>query len=249
MTMLNGGGKSGYNFSVSAVPETTRLKSASIFGNEDAAAFLRLPPGGGIAFAAGVGPARLAAPRQAGFWELRQTHSALWHEVKNGEPRAGTEGDALLASTTETILAIKTADCLPLLLHAPDLGMIAAVHAGWRGLAKDLPALVVKELLARGAALGNLRIVLGPAICGPCYEIGPEVAAQFAAFPPGDYLTTGRADRLHFSQHEFARTRLLALGIDAENIWRSDLCTRHDALPSFRRDGQDCGRLYSCIWQ
>ena len=246
---MNGGGKSGYNFSVSAVPETTALKSASI----EAAGFLRLPPRGGVVFASGAGSARLAAPRQAGFWELRQTHSALWHEVKDGEPRAGTEGDALLASTPETILAIKTADCLPLLLHAPAAGArpgwIAAVHAGWRGLAQDLPALVVKELLGRGVSIENLRVTLGPAICGPCYEIGPEVAAQFADFPPGDYLTNGRADRLHFSQHEFARARLAALGIPTENIWRSDLCTRHDALPSFRRDGQDCGRLYSCIWQ
>ena len=237
---------------MSAVPETTAPQTAAILGNEDAAKFLVLPPGGGVVFAAGAGPARLAAPRQAGFWELRQTHSALWHEVKNGEPRAGTEGDALLASTAETILAIKTADCLPLLLHAPATesmpGWIAAVHAGWRGLAKDLPALVVKELLARGATLETMRVALGPAICGPCYEIGPEVAGRFANFPAGDYLTSGDGDRLHFSQQDFARTRLIALGIAPENIWRSVLCTRHDALPSFRRDGLDCGRLYSCVW-
>lgn len=242
-------GKSGYNFSVSAVAETTALQTAS----RAAAAFLRLPATGGVVFAAGAGAARLAAPRQAGFWELRQTHSALCHEVKDGRPAAGTEGDALLASSRETILAVKTADCLPLLLHAPGAGSaagwIAAVHAGWRGLAQDLPALMLKELIARGVNRKSLRIALGPAICGPCYEIGPEVAAQFATFPQGDYLRAGTGDRLHFSQQEFAKTRLAALGIPAENIWLSSPCTRHDALPSFRRDGLDCGRLYSCLWQ
>lgn len=213
--------------------------------------FLRLPPGGGAAFAAGPGPARQAAPAAAGFWELRQTHSDRLHEVSGGAPAAGTEGDGLFTTEPAAILAVKSADCLPLLFHAPDIGVIAAVHAGWRGLVQDLPAKISKILLARGAAATSLRIVLGPAICQSCYEVGPEVAEQFrAAFgSSGDEFLSGGADRLQFSPARFARRRLESLGILPENILDVGVCTKETAaLPSYRRDGEGCGRLYSMIW-
>jgi hypothetical protein len=212
--------------------------------------FLRLPPGGGVAFASGSGPARLAAPSAAGFWELRQTHSDLCHEVRSGAPAAGTEGDGLFTAEPAAILAVKSADCLPLLFHAPDIGVIAAVHAGWRGLVQDLPAKISKILAARGAALLQLRVVLGPSICQGCYEVGPEVVEKFrAAFAPGDEFIPGRGDRLQFSQARFARRRLESSGVKPENILECRMCTKDTAaLPSFRRDGEGCGRLYSMIW-
>jgi YfiH family protein len=211
--------------------------------------FLRLPPGGGAAFAAGPGPARQAVPA-AGFWELRQIHSDRLHEVTTGAPAAGTEGDGLFTAGPAAILAVKSADCLPLLFHAPDIRVIAAVHAGWRGLLQDLPAKAGKILFARGAASKLMRVVLGPAICQSCYEVGPEVADQFrAAFGSGGEFLPGRADRLQFSQTRFARRRLESLGVPTENIFDCKVCTREtDALPSFRRDGDGCGRLYSMIW-
>ena len=213
--------------------------------------FLRLPPGGGAAFAAGPGPARLAAPAAAGFWELCQTHSALLHEVvTGGGPAAGTAGDGFFTREPAAILAVKSADCLPLLFHAPDIRAIAAVHAGWRGLVQDFPALAGKILLDRGAVPSTLRVILDPAICQACYEVGPEVAQQFQqSFGAGDEFIPGRDDRLQFSQTRFARRRLESLGIPPENIFDSAVCTRETAaLPSFRRDGDGCGRLYSMIW-
>lgn len=212
--------------------------------------FLRLPQGGGAAFAAGPGPARQAAPAAAGFWELRQIHSDRLHEVKGGVPSAGTEGDGLFTTEPAAILAVKSADCLPLLFHAPDIRVIAAVHAGWRGLVQDFPVMAAKILFARGAAPSSLRVALGPAICQSCYEVGPEVADQFrATYGSGDEFAPGRADRLQFSQTRFARRRLESLGIPAENIFDCDVCTKETAaLPSFRRDGEGCGRLYSMIW-
>ena len=212
--------------------------------------FLRLPPGGGAAFAAGPGPARQAAPAAAGFWELRQIHSYRLHEVLGGAPAAGAEGDGLLTTETAAILAVKSADCLPLLFHAPDIRVIAAVHAGWRGLAQDLPVKISKILFARGATPASMRVVLGPAICQSCYEVGPEVAEQFRApFGSGDEFLPGRADRLQFGQTRFAKRRLESLGIPPGNILDCKICTKEtDALPSFRRDGEGCGRLYSMIW-
>ncbi len=213
-----------------------------------AAGFLAIP-GGGAAFAAGAQAARLAAPREAGFWELRQTHSALWREVKDGAPPFGTEGDALFTGEREAVLAVKTADCLPLLFHAPDTGEIAAVHAGWRGLAQDLPVIVARALAARGAAPGKLRIALGPAICGRCYEVGDEFRATFAPFGSGAWLAPGPSGKLHFDQCAFARARLREAGVPGENLFDAGLCVKESGLPSHRRDGADCGRLFSMVWK
>jgi hypothetical protein len=218
--------------------------------SHQAAEFLRLPPGGDAAFASGPGPARQVAPDAAGFWELRQIHSDRLHEVIGGAPAAGTEGDGLFTAEPAAILAVKSADCLPLLFHAPDIGVIAAVHAGWRGLVQDFPAKVSKILFARGAAPASMRVVLGPSICQSCYEVGPEVAQQFrAVFGSGDEFLPGRADRLQFCQTRFARRRLESLGILPECILDCGVCTKETAaLPSYRRDGEGCGRLYSTIW-
>ena len=162
----------------------------------------------------------------------------------------GFAGYALLTTERAAILAVKSADCLPLLIHAPDIGCIAAVHAGWRGLVQDFPDRVMKSLLGRGAAATAMRVVLGPAICQACYEVGPEVAEKFrAAFSPGDEFIPGRADRLQFSQARFARRRLETTGVLPENILALKHCTKETPeLPSFRRDGEGCGRLYSIIW-
>jgi YfiH family protein len=218
--------------------------------SHQAAEFLRLPPGAGCGFAVGPGPARQGSPAAAGFWELRQTHSDRLHEVVGGSPAAGTEGDGLFTRQPAAILGVKSADCLPLLLHAPDLGAVAAVHAGWRGLAQDLPAKISKTLHERGAAPASLRVVLGPAICQACYEVGPELGEKFQVkFGAGGEFVPGRGDRLQFSQSGFARKRLEATGVKPENILALDACTKETpALPSFRRDGEGCGRLFSMIW-
>ena len=114
---------------------------------------------------------------------------------------------------------------------------MAAVHAGWRGTVADIAAARVEAMAppVRHAA-ADLHAAIGPGIGKCCYEVGPEVAAQFAE--------QGRA---HISLADANRTQLLALGVTPERIYASNLCTMCLAgeFYSFRRDGQAAGRLYS----
>jgi len=167
---------------------------------------------------------------------LQQVHSA---ECVAGAGRGGElgTGDALLENTPGAVVAVKTADCVPLLLVDPIHRAVAAVHAGWRGTAAGIAQSAVMALGAQfGSRAGDLHAGLGPAIGKCCYEVGAEVAAQF-----------GVDGRAHIDLTETVRRQLEAAGVDGQRIYVSGLCTKCRAgeFHSFRRDGAAAGRLYS----
>jgi len=167
---------------------------------------------------------------------LRQIHSA---ECVAGEGRGGVlgTGDALLENTPGAVVAVKTADCVPLLLVDPVQRAVAAVHAGWRGTVAGIAQSAVAALGARfDSRAGDLHAAIGPAIGRCCYEVGAEVAAQFGVF--------GRA---HIDLAEAVRRQLEAAGVGPQRIYVAGLCTkcRTEKFHSFRRDGDAAGRLYS----
>ncbi len=140
-----------------------------------------------------------------------------------------------------------TADCLPLLLCDRAGTRVAAVHAGWRGLAGGVIEAAIEKV---GARPNDLLCWLGPAIGPDAFEVGAEVRARFlelggedtkAAFRPS---TGGKwlADL-----YALATERLNALGVD--QVWGGGLCTYSDPnrFFSYRRDGIT-GRMASLIW-
>jgi len=169
---------------------------------------------------------------------LKQIHSA---KVVAAEGRCGVlgEGDALLEDRPGAAIAVKTADCIPILLVDERHRAVAAVHAGWRGTAAHIAAAAVDAMRVRfGTAAGDLHAAIGPGIGECCYEVGPEVAAQF-----------GREGRAHISLAGANGEQLLAAGVTAARIYASNLCTmcRADEFHSFRRDREDAGRMYSFV--
>jgi YfiH family protein len=169
---------------------------------------------------------------------LQQVHSA---ECVAGAGRGGVlgTGDALLENTPGAVVAVKTADCIPLLLVDPGHRAVAAVHAGWRGTVAGIPRSAVAALGAQfGSRAGDLRAAIGPAIGKCCYEVGPEVAARF-----------GVDGRAHIDLAETVRRQLEAAGVGGQRIYMSGLCTqcRAGEFHSFRRDGAAAGRLYSFV--
>jgi hypothetical protein len=147
------------------------------------------------------------------------------------------EGDALLENTSGSVVAIKTADCLPILLVDDRHRAVAAVHAGWRGTVAGIAQRAVEAMRAQfGSVPEDLRAAIGPGIGECCYEVGPEVAAQF-----------GRQGRAHVDLAEANRRRLMDAGVTPERIYASNLCTmcRADEFHSFRRDKEAAGRLFS----
>ncbi|MGD0668357.1 MAG: peptidoglycan editing factor PgeF [Bryobacteraceae bacterium] len=167
---------------------------------------------------------------------LKQIHSAECVAAAGRSGVLGT-GDALLENTPGAVVAVKTADCVPLLLVDPRHRAVAAVHAGWRGTVAGIAQRAVAALGTQfGVRAGDLHAAIGPAIGKCCYEVGAEVAAQF-----------GLNGRAHIDLAEEVRRQLEAAGVGVQRIYVAGLCTkcRADEFHSFRRDGAAAGRLYS----
>jgi YfiH family protein len=167
---------------------------------------------------------------------LRQIHSTACVAAAGRGGVLGV-GDALLENTPGSVVAIKTADCLPILLVDERRRAVAAVHAGWRGTVAGMAQRAVEAMGAQfGSLAGDLHAAIGPGIGKCCYEVGPEVAAQF-----------GQQGRAHVDLAAANRRQLMDAGVTPERIYASNLCTmcRGEEFHSFRRDKEAAGRLYS----
>ena len=107
-------------------------------------------------------------------------------QVVDGEQAA----DVVVCANPAVAVGVLVADCVPVLLADPVAGVVAAVHAGRRGLAAGVLSAAVTAMVDLGAAPARLRAVVGPAICGRCYEVPPELRDAVAAQVPGTASTT-----------------------------------------------------------
>jgi YfiH family protein len=167
---------------------------------------------------------------------LKQIHSATCLPASGRQGIVG-EGDALLENTPGSVVAVKTADCIPVLLVDPRHHAVAAVHAGWRGTAAQIVPRAIELMGARfGSAPADLHAAIGPGIGECCYQVGPEVSAQF-----------GKEGRAHLNLPEENQKQLAGLGVAPEYVYVANLCTQcnPDEFHSFRRDKEAAGRLYS----
>jgi YfiH family protein len=174
---------------------------------------------------------------------LRQVHGTRVVRVEHGAE--GAEADGSMATEPGQVCAVLTADCLPILLCDRAGTRVAALHAGWRGLAAGIVEAGVRAM-GPGA---ELLAWLGPGIGQAAYEVGDEVrevfvdadrgaAAAFAPSPRGRWMA---------DMYALARARLCATGITA--VYGGEYCTasQADLFFSYRRDGTT-GRMASLIW-
>jgi YfiH family protein len=141
--------------------------------------------------------------------------------------------DGLLATRPGLPLAILTADCLPIALASPAEGLVAVVHAGWRGLAAG----ILEQAVSRFDRPGGLRAAIGPAI-GPChYEVGEDVALAVAAGSDAGAVTDRRGGRLYLDLAGTAARVLRRAGV--RHLQRAEECTacEEGRFFSHRRDG------------
>jgi YfiH family protein len=155
-------------------------------------------------------------------------------------------GDASRTSRADTVLAILTADCLPVLFCNTEGNEIAAAHAGWRGLAAGVLEATVG---AMRSPPGNLLAWLGPAAGPDNYEIGAEVRQAFLSVDPVAEIAffPTRENHWRVDLYALARQRLASVGVT--RIHGGGLCTIADSqrFYSHRRDGRS-GRMASLIW-
>jgi YfiH family protein len=176
---------------------------------------------------------------------LRQVHGTRC--VDAALALAGDEADATFARVPGMVCAVLTADCLPVLLCSDDGSVVAAAHAGWRGLAAGVIESTVQSLGLPGE---RLMAWLGPAIGPARFEVGNEVRARFLDHDPhaaAAFVPLGHGKWL-CDIYRLARQRLAALGV--RRLAGADFCTVCDAARfySYRRDGIT-GRMASLIWR
>jgi YfiH family protein len=202
---------------------------------------------------------------------LRQIHSDIIHAVDSASSLQ-MAGDGLITNTPGLLLAILTADCLPIILVDPKRRAIGVFHAGWRGTVQRIVEKGVGEMQrCFGTNPRDLKAAIGPGIHGCCYEVGPEVRDQFES--QFDYASklfreveesnpvrekypmlflTARAPghselpkKIFLDLVEANRQQLLAVSVPAKSIETSPLCTscRTDLLFSYRAEKAKTGRM------
>ena len=174
---------------------------------------------------------------------LRQVHGIAVIEstaAGDDEPVA----DASVARGPGQVLAILTADCLPVLFVSADGRTIGAAHAGWRGLAAG-----VLENTVAAMAADSIQAWLGPAIGASSYEVGEEVRAAFVDRDAGaaQAFANTRPGHWHCDLYHLARRRLATVGVSQVSGGGFDTLT-DERLYSYRRDGANSGRFASLIW-
>lgn len=176
---------------------------------------------------------------------VKQIHSALVIDAAGRRAENCGEGDALVTNTPGVTVAVKTADCVPILLVDTRNRAVAAIHAGWRGSAENITGLAVTRMREQfGSDPAAIHAAIGPSIGGCCYEVSPEVAHRFGTWVPkwNSVLVPTRIDLELVN-----RLQLEQEGV--ENIWAAGLCTKcvGERFSSFRREGERAGRMFSFI--
>ncbi len=204
---------------------------------------------------------------------MRQVHSSLVHVI-DGLPPEPLRGDGLITNRPQIVLAVRTADCLPVLLADPVHRAVGAFHAGWRGTLARIVEKGVGEMRRRfGSDPAELKAAIDPGIHRCCYQVSEELREKFASqFAYGEELFQSvsasepvrekypllfmnmrapghgePARTVHLDLVAANRRQLQEAGVT--DVWISELCTscRADLFFSHRRDKGVTGRMMSAI--
>jgi YfiH family protein len=165
------------------------------------------------------------------------------------------EADIIVSDDPDAIVAVRVADCAPILLADPRRRAVGAVHAGWRGTvqsaAREGVAAMSREF---GSEPEDVVAAIGPCLDVCCGEVGEEVVEAFRQAGHGEaaldrWFSTGPGGRFHLRLARANRDQLAAAGLRAENIHVAGLCTRSypDVFHSYRAAGANAGRMAALI--
>lgn len=223
-----------------------------------------LPPGvnacvstltspGNLAVHVGDDPSAVIRHRRQLNRELQLPGPIKWLKQYHGTrlvdyhcARLGEAADAIIAAQPNSVCAVLTADCLPILLAADDGSQIAAVHAGWRGLAQG----IVEQTIGKfQCSPGQLTAYIGPAISADYFEVGSDVRAAFNREQLVDEQTFRPHinGKWHADLPQLAQRIMFAAGV--REVTLSGLCTFSDQRFSSYRQRPDCGRIATLIWK
>ncbi len=158
-----------------------------------------------------------------------------------------TDADALLTDQANLLLTIRVADCFPVLLASADGQMVAAAHAGWRGVVNGVVPAVLQAMGERGIEPESVVAAIGPGISAEHFEVGDEVAQEFVRTGLGEMVKSTTGGKPHIDLQAALISQLVDAGVMA--IDQNTVCTVRDAKDfySHRRDQGITGRLAAVI--
>ncbi len=183
---------------------------------------------------------------------VHQVHGKDVLEIQNGKSfDTGCKADALVSGDSTRTISIRTADCVPILLSSDDGRVVAAVHAGWRGIvAEIIPAAAKRLTTITGKPASTYRAAIGPCIGFEAFEVGAEVLAEFQrAFGSEAPVKSLPGGKGRVDLRAAARMQLLNCGFDEKHVDSTDRCTvtHQDEFFSHRRDHGITGRMAAII--
>lgn len=196
------------------------------------------------------------------FVSAKQIHSSRIEYVTPSHSSGDLSCDGFVTDAVGMPIAVKSADCVPILFYEAGAGVAAAVHAGWRGTARGIAAVAVERMCRLGANRKRIRAAIGPSVCGECFVVGEDFEEQFrtlAAASPhfkmrvgadsmaNDFITRGGDGRLRCDLQSINERLLLMAGVAA--VDRADICTveRPEEFWSHRRCGTSRGVMAAVI--
>ncbi len=196
------------------------------------------------------------------FASAKQVHSCRIEYAVPSTAGSDFVCDGFVTDIHGVPIAVKTADCVPILLYESGAEVAAAVHAGWRGTARGIAAVAVERMCRLGAMRSRIRAAIGPSICASCFVVGEDFADSFrelasqsphmrmrigAESMTDDFIRRGEDGALHCDLQS-VNERLLTL-VGVRHIDRADICTKEhpDEFWSHRRDGGARGVMAAAI--
>jgi polyphenol oxidase len=175
--------------------------------------------------------------------QIHSNHAVVLKSPLSGGPLSEQEGDALVTDHPRTMILIRTADCVPVLFVDDRAGVVAAVHAGWRGIISGIVSRIIGICLREfGASPKRLQAAIGPSIGPCCYEVDEPVIGpvRLQDLNWREVLRETAPGKAQLDLKGLIRHQMLADGLLPGNIACLDLCThcRPDLFYSYRREGQ-----------
>jgi len=197
--------------------------------------------------------ARAMGTTPAGVITVRQVHGRVVLTVRPGdEVRDTADADAIVSTDPTRAVAVRVADCVPILLANRDRRVVAAVHAGWRGTSVGVAQAAVEAIGALGVPAASLTAAIGPSIGPCCYQVDARVRDAYRQDrgPAADgWFSPDGPDRWRLDLWRANGDELVAAGVPAREIHVARYCTADHAETcfSYRRDGDSTGRMMAAI--
>jgi polyphenol oxidase len=195
------------------------------------------------------------SPRDSWLLSVKQVHGTdalVVDRAVTAQDRFIGGWDALVTNQSGVMVAVRTADCVPVLVHDPKRQVVAAIHAGWRGAVAGIVPKTMALMEAQfGSSPEHLRVSIGPSAGVCCYEIDAPVLdrlrQEFSDW--GKVVRDQQADRAHLDLKRLIREQAEAAGVQQTSITSVNLCTicQEDLFFSYRREGKVIGTMISAI--